>query len=162
MKKSSLKNGMVVELRKGTRFMFINDCLYNETHEYNLSHFDEDLKHIQGVEILDVVKVYRVDISNISDMFKFIKLRDMLKDENLKLIWKRTDEVDWGKVEFGTKVKAWDETCYGERECEVVGKFLACDEKYSDCDDQLFLVCYEDETGVKAEWFQYCKLIKED
>lgn len=107
MKKSDLKDGMVVELRKGTRLMLINDYLHNEMHEYNFNNYNEYLIHHQNVNILDIVKVYIIDISNIKEMFKSIKLKDMLADEFLKLIWER-EEVDWDKVPVGTKVLVSD------------------------------------------------------
>lgn len=104
MKKSDLKDGMVVELRKGTRLMLINDYLHNEMHEYNFNNYNEYLIHHRNVNILDIVKVYIIDISNIKEMFKSIKLKDMLADEFLKLIWEREKEVDWSKVPVDTKV----------------------------------------------------------
>ena len=109
MKKSDLKDGMVVELRKGTRLMLINDYLHNEMHEYNFNNYNEYLIHHRNVNILDIVKVYIIDISNIKEMFKSIKLKDMLADEFLKLIWEREKEVDWSKVPVGTIVKVSDD-----------------------------------------------------
>lgn len=120
MQKLDLKDGMVVELRKGARFMYINNYLYNEIHEYNISHYNNDLIHYQDIKILDIVKVYRVDVANIKNIFKLIKLGDLLTDKYLKLIWERK-EIDWSKVPFGTKVICWDDNKRNAKE----GKFLA-------------------------------------
>lgn len=119
MKKSDLEDGMIVELRKGTRFMYINDYLYNEMHEYNISHYNDDLLHYQNIKILDIVKVYRVDVANIKNIFKLIKLGDILTDKYLKLIWERK-EIDWSEVPFGADVRVWDE----EDDIRLGGKFL--------------------------------------
>lgn len=120
MQKLDLKDGMVVELRKGARLMYINNYLYNEMHEYNISHYNNDLIHYQDIKILDIVKVYRVDVASIKNIFKLIKLGDILTDKYLKLIWERK-EIDWSKVPFGTKVICWDNNKSKAKE----GKFLA-------------------------------------
>ncbi|MCC3870265.1 hypothetical protein [Terrisporobacter mayombei] len=108
MNKSDLKDGMIVELKKGTRFMLVNDCLYNEKNDYNLSHYNDKLICTHITKILDIVKVYTIDISKfVKNEFDSIKLKDMLEDKYLKLIWKR-EEIDWSKVPIGTKVLVSD------------------------------------------------------
>ena len=149
MKKSDLKDGMVVELRKGTRLMLINDYLHNEMHEYNFNNYNEYLIHHQNVNILDIVKVYIIDISNIKEMFKSIKLKDMLADEFLKLIWER-EEIDWSKVPVGTKVLV------SANEIDWFTSYFI--KKLSPIEDTNFYVI--NIKGELNEW-EYCKLAEE-
>ena len=149
MKKSDLKSGMVVELRKGTRFMYINDYLYNEMHEYNISHYNDDLIHVQNVRICDVVKVFKIDRSKLKCQFKNITLYELLTDEFLELIWQR-DEVDWSKVPFGTKVRVWDYA--GDTKYD--GRFLSYCEEH---ENSFHVFLHEDCYGA----FRHCELAEE-
>ena len=59
MKKSELKNRMIVELRSGDRYMVVDDVLINEGGNFSLDNFTDDLKHINPkYRADDIVKVY--------------------------------------------------------------------------------------------------------
>lgn len=124
MKKSDLKNGMIIELRKGTRLIIIENYAYSDLHDYSLNHFDNELNHYQNIEIFDIVKVFKIDREKIKRQFKNITIHELLTDEYLELIWQR-NETDWSKVPFGTKVKVWD----FEDDVKFEGKFLGYNEK---------------------------------
>lgn len=59
MRKSDLKNMMVVELRAGKRYVVADDRLYYESGYIPLEAFTDDLKHAnRAYESEDIVKVY--------------------------------------------------------------------------------------------------------
>ena len=83
MTKSDLKNGMVVELRNGKRFLIINDLGIGKDSCINLDGFfgyDENLYDINGDSTFDITKIY------ISSGRTFKNLFD---NERLILIWER-------------------------------------------------------------------------
>ena len=83
MKKSDLKNGMVVELRNGKRFLIVNDLGIGKYSFINLDGFfgyDENLYDINGYSTFDITKIY------ISSGRTFKNLFD---NERLSLIWER-------------------------------------------------------------------------
>ena len=85
MKKSDLKNGMVVELRNGKRFLIVNDRGFGEDSCINLDGFfgyDENLYDINGDSTFDITKIY------ISSGRTFKNLFD---NERLSLIWEREE-----------------------------------------------------------------------
>lgn len=94
MKKSDLKNGMVVELECGTKRFLINGKFYEKDFKYShpLDNYNEDLT--TNIKELNIKKVYQ-DISAMEDYC------------NAEAIWVRTG-FDWAKVPFGTKVICWD------------------------------------------------------
>ena len=86
MKKSDLKNGMVVELRNGKRFLIVNDRGIGKDTCINLDGFggyDENLYDINGDSIYDITKIY------ISSGRTFKNLFD---NESLSLIWEREEQ----------------------------------------------------------------------
>ena len=85
MKKSDLKNGMVVELRNGKRFLIVNDLGIGKDSCINLDGFFgyyENLNDISGDSTFDITKIY------ISSGCTFKNLFD---NERLSLIWERED-----------------------------------------------------------------------
>lgn len=97
MKKSDLKNRMVVECRNGNKYMVIDDKLISTTGFMRLSDYKTDLslKDISCNE-LDIMKVYKE-----IDIFDF--------DIAYNIIWERIEvkEVTMADVEkkFGCKIK---------------------------------------------------------
>ena len=60
-------------------------------------------------------------------------------------------KIDWSKVPFGAKVRAWD---YND-EYKLVGKFIAYDENDK---KKPFLVFIEGQKDTY--WFEHCELIE--
>lgn len=99
MKKSDLKNGMIVTLRTGVTRVIIGKCLV-----------DDD------VNICNIFENYNNNLTHRNNC----KNEDIMKIEyGGKIIWER---VDWEKVPFGTKV-----TTYNDDEDKLVGRFLYYD-----------------------------------
>lgn len=89
MKKSDLKDGMVVTLRHGEECLIVNDMLIKNNFRFNmfLEEYNEDLTHKKSKN-RDIVKV-----------------QDFNKES---VLWERGKEVDWDKVPVGTKVLVSD------------------------------------------------------
>ena len=86
MKKSDLKNGMVVELRNGKRFLIVNDFGIGEGSCINLDGFmgyNENLNDVSGFSEFDITKIY------ISSGRTFKNLFDK---DRLSLIWEREEK----------------------------------------------------------------------
>jgi len=108
MKKSDLKDGMVVENRSGNRFIVVGNAVMGTKNWYSMDDFDENL-NVLNYKNLDICKVYKKFESSLDHVLGGIESN---------LIWKR-EEVDWNKVPAGTKVLVSD-NC-GE---EHVGYFI--------------------------------------
>lgn len=93
MKKSDLKDGMVIEWDFGERGVIINDSIRYETGFDRLSILSEDLNY-KGDKI-NKIFIVKEECCGLSSIFV---------DDNLELIWKRKDEIDWTKVPKGIKV----------------------------------------------------------
>ena len=134
MKKSDLKTGMIVTLRRGVERIIIRKCLFDEDGitTSTLNCYNDDLTYINNCTNEDIMKI----------------------EYGGKVIWER---VDWDKVPFGTKVRAWD----NDEEDKVVGKFL----DYDDKDDEelpFFIFIKDSECEAKAWWYKNCEIIKEE
>ena len=125
MNKKDLKNFMVVKLRNGYKKIFLDNRFLNGV-TYSIGEYDDDLKYHKRTKNngLDIVEVYRV--IELSD-----DLESLLDDWNLELIWKREEEVDWTKVEFGTPVlvknpyeSEWKEGVFLEFNDEFTSPFM--------------------------------------
>ena len=115
MRKSDLKNGMIVTLRRGAERVIIGRFLFDEegTITSKLDYYNDDLTYTNNCTSEDIMKI------------KY----------GGKVIWER---VEWDKVPFGTKVRVWD---YNEK-TKLIGRFLTYDE---DDEETPFLVFVEDE-----------------
>lgn len=82
MKKSDLKSGMVVELRDGKRYLFINNEMLGVDGFLRFSSYYENLKN-KIVKDYDVLKVYKTN--------QLKSLQNILEDEYLSLIWERKE-----------------------------------------------------------------------
>lgn len=89
MKKSDLKNMMIVELRDGERYVVVGDRLYYGSGYLPLSSFTDDLKYVNRTyESGDIVKVYEpikylptaVDLNYVGQL--------------CTLLWEREDDLD--------------------------------------------------------------------
>lgn len=103
MKKSDLRNGMVVEYRDGTKRLFLDGDLLNETLDVThiISAYNDDLtaKYINN---LDIMKVYSTFTAEYGP------------------IWERKDEIDWSQVKIDTPI--W---CKDEEEDEWIPRHFA-------------------------------------
>ena len=85
MKKSDLKNGMVVELRNGKRFLIVNDRGIGKDTCINLDGFggyDENLHDVIGYSEYDITKIYKTEGNTFNNLFD---------NERLSLIWEREE-----------------------------------------------------------------------
>ena len=133
MNKSDLKKGMIVTLRRGVERIIIRKCLFDEDGitTSTLNCYNDDLTYINNCTNEDIMKI----------------------EYGGKVIWER---VDWKKVPFGTKVRAWDD----DEEDKVVGKFLDYDDKDNE-ELPFFIFIKDSECEAKAWWFKNCEIIKE-
>ena len=101
MKKSDLKNGMIVTLRRGVTRIVIGIYLFDEQGDATgtLNCYNNDLTYINNCNSEDIMKI----------------------EYGGKVIWER---VEWDKVPMGTKVRAWD----NDDESKQVGRFIYHDE----------------------------------
>ena len=85
MTKSDLKNGMVVELRNGKRFLIVNDLGIGKDSCINLDGFfgyDKNLNDVSGFSEFDITKIYKT----VGTTFK-----TLFDKERLSLIWEREE-----------------------------------------------------------------------
>ena len=85
MKKSDLKNGMVVELRNGKRFLIVNDRGFGEDSCITINGFmgyDENLNDIMRYSEFDIIKIYKTEGNTFKTLFD---------NERLSLIWEREE-----------------------------------------------------------------------
>ena len=129
MKLKDMKNGMILTLRKGYKRIVIGNRLFYEEGTLcdALDNYNDDLTYMNNCTDNDIMKI----------------------EYGSEIIWER--KLDWSKVFFGTKVRAWD---YDD-EYKLVGKFIAYDE---DDKKKPFLVFIEDQKD--AYWFEHCELIE--
>ena len=86
MKKSDLKNGMVVELRNGKRFLIVNDLGIGKDSCINLDGFfgyDENLYDVIGDSTFDIIKIYKTEGTTFKTLFD---------KDRLNLIWEREEK----------------------------------------------------------------------
>ena len=121
MKKSDLKDGMIVELRNGKRRFILNELLievdlYKTTVVNSLIGYDDDL-YCSCVNSLDIIKIFY----------------------NNEVLWERK-EIDWSKVPIGTKILfsinggEYTEGLFIKKDGN---KFIVCD----DIKNRLFTSC---------------------
>ena len=103
MKKSDLKNGMIVTLRRGVERIIVGKYIFAEQGDTTgtINNYNDDLTYMNNCRSEDIMKI----------------------EYGGKIIWER---VEWENVPFGTKVRAWD--C--NEDDKVVGRFLYYKEVY--------------------------------
>ena len=94
MTKSDLKNGMVVEIKDGDKYLVHNDLLLGKDGYIHLNNYDEDL-------ILKDRNKNRFDIIRIYKSIPY-SLMGILNDKYLTLIWEREEKEE---LKVGDKVK---------------------------------------------------------
>ena len=91
MKKSDLKNGMVVELRNGKRFLIVDDRGFGEDSCIALNGFmgyDENLNDIMRYSEFDIIKIYKTEGNTFKSLFD---------KDRLSLIWEREEKSKLSK-----------------------------------------------------------------
>lgn len=94
MKKSDLRDGMVIDDKTGEKGFILNGYINKKNGCVSLANYNEDLTH-KFREKLDIKKVYKVDGP--------CKLDELLN--KVILIWERPKEIDWSKVPKWTKIQ---------------------------------------------------------
>ena len=99
MTKSDLKNGMVVELRNGKRFLIVNNfgigkdsCIYLD----GSFGYDENLYDVIGDSTFDITEIYKT----VGHTFK-----TLFDNKSLSLIWEREEKEEREEIKVGDKVK---------------------------------------------------------
>ena len=82
MTKNDLKDGMIVELRKGEKRLVLYTKLLSLNGYDNISSYTEDLKH-KNYNDYDIVKIYIGQAYRIDEIFK-----------NVSLIWERKEKSE--------------------------------------------------------------------
>ena len=101
--KADLKDGMVVEIRKGHRYILLNGKLVNNKGSFNFSDIKDDLTDKDLPESFSIDKVY---------ISRAIVLKHLFESSSLELIWERPKEEPVKEMtvaeiekELGYKVK---------------------------------------------------------
>lgn len=142
MQKSDLKNGMIVEISNGDRFIVIDNFILGNTWN-NLNSYNEDLTE-KCIDKCDIVKVYEVTCGRTLD--NILKPNESF---GVKLIWER-EEIDWSKIPFGTRIRVWDNSDE---------KFEARFMTYVEGNGKHYRVWLEE---AKHPWdFKHCELVEE-
>ncbi|WP_150542707.1 hypothetical protein [Clostridium perfringens] len=157
MKKSDLKDGMIVETGEdlylvcGDKFLSLNGYMEFKDYDENLKIKDE------GFEKYNINFVYKEEGS------LGLGLKNLLNSTKLlKKIWERPREIDWSKVPFGTKVIASDDL---NEDDELEKIFVGYEPKleeypfivaFDNCDDaQSFRYCkIHPSVKIKEEWYK--------
>ena len=114
MTKSDLKNGMVVELRNGKRFLIVDDLGIGKDSSINLDGFfgyDKNLYDVIGDSTFDITKIYKTEGTTFKTLFD---------NERLSLIWEREEksklsEEDKQIIKNG--IKKIQEQCKSHKFC---------------------------------------------
>ncbi|WP_349392945.1 hypothetical protein [Clostridium perfringens] len=165
MKKSDLKDGMIVETGEdlylvcGDKFLSLNGYMQFKDYDENLKIKDE------GFEKYNINFVYK-EAGSLG-----LGLKNLLNSTNLlEKIWERKKEIDWSKVPFGIKVFVCDyplseeeikNKCFHDDEepyefiCyrDEIKKFIVFDREYNEV--YSFKYCYfHQSVKIKEEWYK--------
>lgn len=88
MKKSDLKDGMIVETREGFKYLKLGDRLIKGCSFIPINNYKENLIYASNykvniLDIFDIVKVYKSNTDCLSDIFN---------NNHLELLWERKEE----------------------------------------------------------------------
>lgn len=165
MKKSDLKDGMIVETGEdlylvcGDKFLSLNGYMEFKDYDENLKIKDEEF------EKYNINFVYK-EAGSLG-----LGLKNLLNSTNLlEKIWERKKEIDWSKVPFGIKVFVCDyplseeeikNKCFHDDEepyefiCyrDEIKKFIVFDREYNEV--YSFKYCYfHQSVKIKEEWYK--------
>lgn len=114
MKKSDLKDGMIVEYKDGKFGLKLGARIISQNEHLELEDLEENLTTTNELDV--IVRIYES-----VNVYFFSEINDKSK---LKLIWERPREIDWAKVPFGTKVIATDDKEDFKSGCGKHGVFV--------------------------------------
>lgn len=102
MRKSDLKNGMVVEYKNGKRRLYLDGLLFDKNLKQTnrLDGYDEFLREEKSHHDLEIVKVFK----NIKAL---VATNEKVIEQDL-LLWEREEEIDWSKVAIDTPILVRD------------------------------------------------------
>ena len=147
MKKSDLKDYMVVESKDGELRMVLGNRLLSKRGYLPLSSFNDKLEYISGAEDMKINKVYEINKD------ECISIHDLLNVDNLNLIWERVKEIDWSKVPFGTKVIVTDHKEELNEDCGEYVMFVGYNPKL---ETYPFIVTHSEKDYVSS--YAYCMI----
>ena len=153
MKKSDLRNGMIVECKDGIRGIFLGDRIIFD-YGFTRDSFIQDDLTCKDRDEFDIIAIYQcVDAWDITDIFK---------DKCLKLLWKRERKIDYNKVPRWTRVQVRDNDNEDWKNRYFLGRdgkwFLATGrDKFSyeeDCFSQYEQCRIHSSVDIKEEWYK--------
>lgn len=106
--KEELHNGLIVKLRNGSNYLFLNGVLMDDIDYIDIGYYNDDLKHISD-QNLDIMEIHTT---------KGKSMDLLLLDFNLSLLWKR--------VPYNELYKLFKNVC--EEDTDRCVKFKNCDE----------------------------------
>ena len=106
--KEELHDGLVVKLRNGSNYLFLNGVLMDDIDYIDIGYYNDDLKHISD-QNLDIMEIHTT---------KGKSMDLLLLDFNLSLLWKR--------VPYNELYKLFKNVC--EEDTDRCVKFKNCDE----------------------------------
>lgn len=106
--KEELHNGLVVKLRNGSNYLFLNGVLMDDIDYIDIGYYNDDLKHISD-QNLDIMEIHTT---------KGKSMDLLLLDFNLSSLWKR--------VPYNELYKLFKNVCNEDTDRCV--KFENCDE----------------------------------
>ena len=83
MKKSDLKNGMIVEFRDKSRGLVHNKRILDKEEFLFISNLNDDLTNVLDIKHLDIMKIFNSNPTSLENLFD---------DNELELIWERKEE----------------------------------------------------------------------
>ena len=107
--KEELYDGLVVKLRNGSNYLFLNGVLMDDIDYIDIGYYNDDLKHISD-QNLDIMEIHTT---------KGKSMDLLLLDFNLSLLWKR--------VPYNESYKLFKNVCAEDTDRCV--KFKNCDER---------------------------------
>lgn len=139
MKKSDLKDGMMLKLR--------DDNMYSMLHGYLL-----ELSLDDTYKIIASMDDYDDEFNNLATILSNPSIMDVMKiyDKDMNVLWER-EEVDWSEVKVGTKVLMSD---------SKINWFNGIFLKKTDFIDDGVRFKVANNSGLVEEW-KYCKLVEE-
>lgn len=106
--KEELHDGLIVKLRNGSNYLFLNGVLMDDIDYIDIGYYNDDLKHISD-QNLDIMEIHTT---------KGKSMDLLLLDFNLSLLWKR--------VPYNELYKLFKNVCNEDTDRCV--KFENCDE----------------------------------
>lgn len=98
--KTELKDWMVIEQRNKERYVILGEKLLNDIGFNYMDGIEDDLTDRKfKTKDFDIIKVYKINTK------KIYKLGDIFKDENLELIWERTEPKRMTAEEMRVKLE---------------------------------------------------------